>query len=431
MTPYLSSPETLRVGHATRTKVALGMAAAVGWLLTYSTLSSDVTALFALLPATMGLIASIVLIGALRSGFSMHRSALHHHKWTGKRTYSRASFLGAEMVEEGRGKAGLLLRFQNGVVLLSDSRGCSDPEAVQRYLEQHWQVSANAPRPDPVGPVNENLVMEYESVHLIWLGFATIALAGLSALGPMFWVSAVLAFFTGRTFHRIYSCQRITTSHEGLTISRPLQPEIRLRWDKVTSVRYWYSLTHGGMLLSDGTVTVRVYRWIQNYPRFNRLVQDNVAAGAFTPVASLPWTVDLNRRRQSAWLVLLVTAGVSLWLVMQGAWPAALVLMLVPSATFAFTMVSSGRKIVVERDRIRVVEKKSFTETTQEFLRTDLQDMRLGRQLSAGGLWMKFGAKRLEIGNLDSSTPPEEILAALRHEWKTEEAAKPTEFRAA
>lgn len=431
MTPYFSSPEALRVGHAARTKVALGVAALMGWLLTYSTLSSDVAPLFALLPAAMGLIASVVLFVTLRSGFSMHRSALHHHKWSGRRTYSRTSFLGAETIEQGRGKAALLLRFQNGVVLLSDARGCSDPEAVQRYLEQHWQVSPNAPRLDSVGPVNENLVMEYESVHLIWLGFATIALAGLSALGPMFWVSAVLAFFTGRTFHRIYSCQRITTSHEGLAISRPLQPEVRLRWDKVTSVRYWYSLTHGGMLLSDGNVSVRVYRWIQNYPRFNRLVQDSVTESAFAPVPSLPWTVDLNRRRQSNWLVLLITAGISAWLAIQGAWPAAVILMLVPSATFAFTVMSSGRKMVVDRDRIRVVEKKSFTESTQEFLRTELHDMRLGRQLSAGGLWLKFGARRLEIGNLDSSTPPEEILAALRREWKVEGAAKPTEFRAA
>lgn len=431
MTPYLSSPETLRVGHAARTKVALGLTAALGWLLTFSTLTSGAAPLFALMPAMVGAAASLVLFTTLRSGFSMHRSALHHHSWSGRRTYSRASFLGAETVENGRGKTNLLLRFQNGVVLLSEARGCSDVGAVQRFLEQQWQVSANAPRPDPVGPVNENLVMEYESIHLIWLGFATIALAGLSALGPMFWVSAVLAFFTGRTFHRIYSCQRITTSHEGLTISRPLQPEIRMRWDKVTSVRYWYSLTHGGMLLSDGNVTVRVYRWIQNYPRFNRLAQDNVAEAAFTPVPSLPWTISLNRRRQSNWLALLITAGISAWLVMQGAWPAAVILMLVPSATFAFTVMSSGRRIVVEHDRIRLVEKKSFTEITQDFLRTDLQDMRLGRQLSAGGLWLKFGAQRLEIGNLDSSVPPEEILAALRREWKVEGAAKPTEFRAA
>lgn len=431
MTPYQSSPETLRVGHAMRTKVALGIAASVAWLLTFGTFNSDAEPIFALLPATMGLIATAVLIVTLQSSFTMHRSALHHKTWSTRRTYARASFLGAETIEDGRGKLSLLLRFQSGVVLMSEDRGCSDPAAVQRFLEQHWQIMPNAPRLDVAGPVNENLVMEYESVHLIWLGFATIALAGLSALGPMFWVSAVLAFFTGRTFHRIYSCQRITTSHEGLTISRPLQPEIRLRWDKVTSVRYWFSLTHGGMLLSDGNITVRVYRWIQNYPRFNRLVQDNVAGTAFTPTPSLPWTISLNRRRQSNWAVLLITGGISLWLVLQGAWPAGLILMAVPCATFAFTVLASGRRIVVERDRIRVVEKKSFVENTQEFLRTDLQDMRLGRQLSAGGLWLKFGGQRLEIGNLDSSVPPEEILAALRREWKIEGAAKPTEFRAA
>jgi hypothetical protein len=60
-----------------------------------------------------------------------------------------------------------------------------------------------------------------------------------------------------------------------------------------------------------------------------------------------------------------------------------------------------------------------------------LLDMRLGRQLSAGGLWLKFGADRLEIGNLDSDCAPEEILAVLRREWKPETAKQPSEFRAA
>jgi hypothetical protein len=431
MTPYLSSPETLRVGYSTRTKLALGVAAAVAWLLTYSALASDAALLFAFVPGTLGLITSALLIGTLRSSYSMHRSALHHTTWTGRRTFPRASFLGAEMVDDSGGKTGLLLRFQTGVLLLSNARGCSDVPAVQRFLEQNWQVSANTPRQDHVGPVNENIVMEYEAVHLVWLGIATIALAGLSSIGPMFWASAVLAFFTGRTFHRIYSCQRISTSHEGLTISRPLQPERKIRWDKITSARYWYSLTHGGLILSDGTNTVRIYRWIQNYPRFNRLVQDNVASASFAAVPSLPWSVSLNRRRQSNWLVLLITAGVSLWLVMQGAWPAGLILMTVPSATFAFTVFASGRKIVIDQEKIRLVEKKSFVETTHDYLRTDLQDMRLGRQLSVGGLWMKFGSERLEIGNLDSSAAPEEIFAALRRAWQGDGAAKPNEFRAA
>jgi hypothetical protein len=425
MTPNLSSQETLRVGHSTRTKLAVAGAALVGWLLTYTTLTGG-AALFALMPGTVGLVASILLIATLRSGYSMHRSALHHITWSGRRTYARTSFLGAETVEDGRGRTGLLLRFQNGVLLLSDARGCSDPELVKQFLEMNWHISAAAPRIDPVGPVNENIVMEYESVHLFWLGLATIGLAGLSALGPMFWASAVLAFFTGRTFHRIYSCQRISTSHEGLTISRPLQPELKIRWDKITGVSYWYSLAHGGMLLSDGTHSIRVYRWIQNYPRFNRLVQDNVPEASFPEAPKLPWSVSLNRRRQGNWLVLLVTAGASAWLVMEGAWPAGLILLAVPSLTFAISAFASGRKLVIDRDKIRVVEKKSFTETTRDYPRTDLLDMRLGRQLSAGGLWMKFGAERLEIGNLDAECAPEEILAVLRREWKPDAVQQPS-----
>lgn len=431
MSPANRPFETLRVGHATRSKVAVAAAAFFGWLLTYSTLTLNVSPLFALIPGALGFISSILLYSTLRSGYSMHRTALHHTIWSGRRTYSRSAFLGAEVLEDGRGESSLLLRFRNGVLMLSAARDCSDPQAVRAFLEQYWQIHPEAPRQDTVGPVVENIVMQYEGLHLVCLAVATLALAGLSALGPMFWVSAVLAFFTGRTFHRLYSCQRITTSFEGLTISRPLQPDLKMRWDKITSVRYWYSLAHGGMLLSDGTNTIRVYRWIENYPRFNRQAQDSIAPASFAPTPELPWTISLNRRRQSNWIVLLLTAGVAAWLVAQGAWPAALILMGIPSITFALTVVASGRRIVIDKEKLRLIEKKIFVETTRDYRRADLQDMRLGRQLSVGGLWLKFGAERLEIGNLDSARPPEKILATLRHCWKAEVTTQPSEFRAA
>ena len=184
MNPYQSTPETLRIGYSTRTKIAVAVAATVGWLLAYSLLTGELP-LYALLPGTLGLISTLFVVVTLRGGYTMHRSALHHTTWSGRRTYSRASFLGAELVDDTRGKPGLLLRFQGGVLLLAESRDCSDPVAVQQYLERHWQVSLDAPRLDHAGPVNENIVMDYESVHLFWLGLGTIGFAALSALGQI------------------------------------------------------------------------------------------------------------------------------------------------------------------------------------------------------------------------------------------------------
>jgi hypothetical protein len=400
--------------------LSVAAAAGVGWLLTYTMLSAGDASLLAVLPATLALVASGLLWITLRSGYTVTAEALRHVTWSGTTVYPRSAFLGAETVEDTRAKPGLLLRFENGILLLSDGRGCSDPEAVKTFLEQTWHVSSIERQRVPAGPVKDNLVFQYESVHLFWLGLLTVLLAAGAALGPMFWASAVVAFFTGRAFHRLHSCRRISTDREGIIVTRPLRPQLRLNWDSIRSVRYWYSLAHGGMVISDGTNTIRIYRWLQNYPQFNRLVQDNAPVASFPTPAPLPWTISLNRRRQSSWLVLLVTAGISLWLAAEGAWPAAVILLAVPSATFLFTVLASGRKIEIGHDRLRLIEKKGFREHTQDYLRADLKDMRLGRQLSAGGLWLRFGDERLEIGNLDSERAPEEILATLRREWRAD-----------
>jgi len=425
--------ETLRVGYSTGSKLVVAFAACFCWLLTYSTFAAGSTPIIVVLPLAFALFVSGLLFVTFRSGYTANGLILRRTTWRGHTTYLRPDFLGSEAVADKRGKPGILLRFKTGVLLLSETQGCSDPKAIQTFLETVWNLSATDYRREPAGPVQINLVLEYENTHLVVLGFATILLSLVASLGPMFWATAILAFFTGRTFHRIYSCQRITTDHEGITISRPFQPKLKIGWHKIASVSYWYSLVHGGMLISDGTNSIRVYRWVQNYPRFNRLLQDQVAAASFPAPEELPWSISLNRRNQSSWLVLLVIAGISLWLVTQGAWPAALILFAVPVLTLAFTMLASGRKMEIDKEEIRVTEKKFFSETTRSYRKTDLEDMRLGRQLSAGGLWLRFKHERLEIGNLDSACAPEEILAVLRREWQWDavNAKTSSDFRAA
>ena len=421
MTPQIPPPSALRVGYSASTKASITAAACLAWLFTWSILAMD-AAPVVVLPAALAVISTILMYVAFRSGFMIDESGLTHSTWRGRSLFPRSEFVSAESMADGPDKTGLLLRFQSGFVLLSASKGCANPASVRDYLERYWGVGAGSRR-EPAGPVDQAVELEYEPLHPALLAFATVALAFISSMGPMFWAAAIVAFFTGRAFYTISTCRRITADANGLTVSRPFQSDLTMPWSTITSVRYWHSLAHGGIVLSDGTRTLRIYRWIRNYPRFNRAVQDHVPATSFAGQRTLPWTISLNRKRKSSLLVLLITAGVSLWLADQGAWGAGALLFLVPAVTFIFTVIASDRHIEIGPERIRLVEKKSFRRIEHDYSRTDLEDMRLGRQLTAGGLWLNFGAERLEIANLDSESAPEEILAVLRREWQTSSPA--------
>ncbi|MEO5924040.1 MAG: hypothetical protein ABIR70_09455 [Bryobacteraceae bacterium] len=431
MSTQIPSTETLRIGYPLRTKAVVGTAACLGWLLTYSILGGDASFL-AGIPAAIAAISSYLFVVTFRSGFLVDDSKLVQTTWQGRKEYRRSEFLSAESVPERRGAAATLLRFESGVAVLSEARGCSNPEAIRTFIQGNWKVPAVSQVRPSVGPVDQTIELQYEPLHLALLAFATIAFATMSSFGPMLWVAAVLAFFCGRTLYFVSSSRHISAGPEGITITRPFQPKLTVAWDQITSVRYWHSLVHGGMILSDGQRTIRVYRWIQNYPRFNRLVQDLVSPSSLPAARSLPWKISLNRRRQSSLLVLFVTAGVSLWLVEQDAWPAASLFFGIPALTFLFTVLSSDRRLEITGEPIRLFEKKSFRQTTHDYNRAELEDMRLGRQLSAGGLWLNFGQERLEIANVDSECAPEEVLAVLRREWQAKSpATAPKEFRVA
>ncbi len=181
MTPQIPLPGALRVGYSGRTKASLAAAAFLGWLFTWSLLSADAS-LVALLPATLATASTLLLAVALRSGFTIDGSALHHTTWRGRTEYPRSEFLAAESIDEGRGKSGLLLRFRARVVLLSGSKGCSDPMAIRDYLERNWGASGNARR-DPAGPIEQRIELEYEPLQPALLALATLAFAAISSIG--------------------------------------------------------------------------------------------------------------------------------------------------------------------------------------------------------------------------------------------------------
>ncbi len=265
MTPQIPPPSALRVGYSVSTKASITAATCLAWLFTWSILAMD-AAPVVVLPAALALLSTMLLFVAFRSGFTIDGSGLTHTTWRGRGVFPRTEFVSAESMADGRDKEGLLLRFQSGVVLLSASKGCANPSIVRDYLEQHWGIAGGGSRRAPAGPVDQALELEYEPLHPALLAFATVALALISSLGPMFWAAAIVAFYTGRAFYTVSTCRRISTSADGLTISRPLQGDLHIAWSAITSVRYWHSLAHGGIILSDGTRSFRVYRWIEIIP---------------------------------------------------------------------------------------------------------------------------------------------------------------------
>ena len=104
----------------------------------------------------------------------------------------------------------------------------------------------------------------------------------------------------------------------------------------------------------------------------------------------------------------------------QDAWALAFILTGVPLAAHLYNCAANSCRIEIGRDTLRVIERRSFADSTRTYRREDLIDARLRRQLSVGGLWLRFKTERVEIANLDSSRAPEEILRVLRQEWNSE-----------
>ena len=179
-------PATLNVGYSTRTKLAVTGIAALGWVLML-TLSGDDLANVSVIPYVAALLASVFLLSTVRSGFVIDAGALHHTTWRGTKSYAANDFLSANAVTDKNGKAGVVLPFRTGIVMLTASRGCSDPNAIARYIASEWTAEDPA-YAQPLGPVNEDLVLQYETIHIALLTVATVVLAALAVAGPMFWV---------------------------------------------------------------------------------------------------------------------------------------------------------------------------------------------------------------------------------------------------
>lgn len=347
----------------------------------------------------------------------------------GVKRFGREAFLAYERIANEPGeKADLLLRFKNGVVFLGASHVDKTAQEIIDHLRSLWQVDPADYQAPALGAVDPSQSFDYESLHvgaLIGVG----VLSFLTAVKfPVFGMVALVGAFCFRAVWRALG--ELETDDEGLTFVHRFAAPVKMKWSEVESVAFWSSFAQGGMKLQGAGKTIRVYRWIGRYPMLNRLLHDRVKDSAFAPVLQLPMRVDLNRRRRLGvllpYFLLVGNAALMLWegnMIVFGA------VTILPTLVAAAMIWGSSRELEIDKDEVRDVWRYLSFRKVNHFRRDQLTEARLGRQLTVGGLWIKFGDTRLEIANSDTSLAPEQILSCLRREWAWDQQQPERESR--
>ena len=374
------------------------------------------------LPMLAGLAAAAFpAVYAWRSSCVIDASGITRRSLWGTRRFRREDFLGHERIAPEPGQApDLLLRFKTGVVFLGVGHVNLGASEIVGFLQSGWQVSTAAYEPPPLGAVDPVQSFEYETLHAAVL-FAIGVVCFLGALRfPVFGLVAIVSAFCFRATWRAMG--RLETDENGVTYTHRFHSEVKLAWSEIESVAYWNSFAQGGARIrgKEGQ-TIRVYRWIGGYPMLNRLMHDRLASTVFWPALQLPMKVDLNRRRRLGvlcpYLLLMANAII---LLLAGNMVTFAMVSVIPTFVAAALIFGSSRSLEITQDGVRDVWRYMWFQKVNLFPRGELLEARLGRQLSVGGLWMKFGDTRLEISNSDASLPPEQILTCLREQWAWE-----------
>jgi hypothetical protein len=408
----------LKLGYPNQAKVLLCLPLAACLFAVWGTLSGVELGWWDA-PVIMGaLISCLPAAFGFRTGCRIDSGGITRRSLWGKRRFAREDFLGHERIAAEPGQApDLLLRFKSGVVFLGASHVDRTAQEVIDFLSAQWQVSAADYQAPELGAVDPCRSFEYETIHVAVL-LSVGVLSGLVALRiPVFGMLAVVAAFCFRAAWRALG--RLETDEHGLTFSHRFLPAVRLTWNEIESAAYWNSFAQGGVRIrSHKGQTVRIYRWIAGYPLLNRLMHDRLGGKAFWPTLQLPMRVDLNRRRRlgvlAPYVLLMGNALVLLW---QGNVVTFAVVSAIPTFVAVALIWGSSRALEFDKDGVRDIWRYMWFEKVSSFRRADLMEARLGRQLTVGGLWMRFGDTRLEIANSDASLPPEQILTCLREQW--------------
>jgi hypothetical protein len=410
----------LRMGYPARAKLLLSLplvASAVAVLHTLAGGGLDSSGWG--LPILLGaVIASLPAVYTLRTGCEIDGSGITRQSLLGKRRFRRDEFLGHERIAAEPGDApDLLLRFKQGVIFLRAGHVDRTAQEVIDFLRAEWQVSAADYQPPSLGAVDPVQVFEYETLHISVLSTIGVVTMLIALQVHVFGLIALVGAFCIRAAWRALGS--LETDANGLTYTHRFHKPVKLAWSEIESVAYWSSFAQGGVRLRDRSGRkVRVYRWIAGYPMLDRLMHDRLDRKVFWPSLQLPLLVDLNRRRRlgvvAPYILLMANVLELLW---QGNLTTFAFVSAVPTFVAAALIWGSSRSLEFGKDGVRDIWRYMWFTKVNTYPRSELQEVRLGRQLTVGGLWMRFGDTRLEITNADASVPPEQILMCLREQW--------------
>ena len=364
------------------------------------------------------MLSSFPAIYGFRSSCEIDSDGITRRSLWGEKRFRREEFLGHERIAAEPGASpDLLIRFKQGVVFLGSGQIDRSAQDVVDFLRVQWQVTAADYEPPVLGAVDPGQCFEYENLHISVL-LAAGVISGLIAVQfPVFTLLGLVTIFAFSAAWRAMG--RLETSETGLTYSHRYLAPVTVAWSEIEAISYWDSFLQGGVrILGKDGKRISVYRWIDRYPMLDRLMHDRMSNKAFWPTLNLPMRVDLNRRRRfgvlAPYFLLMVNALALLW---QGNLTSFTIVLAVPTAVAAVLIWGSSRVVELDKHEARDIWRYMWFKKVSVFRRADLLDARLGRQITVGGLWMRFGDTRLEITNGDASLPPEQILTCLREQW--------------
>ena len=413
----------MKIGYPIAVRITLGAASVLSSLCAFALLMSMTSPVAASLACAIAGLTVFAFWRCLQPIIEIDANGLTKTFMTGKRFFPRNELLSCdEVVTNPDVPRDVILRFKSGVVSLSAAREQRKPTEVLEYLRRNWNLKLVDLRGPALGRVNSKLDLEYEAIHRFAVAAAATLLAVFGLVSSLLWGCLILSMFCFRTLYFCFC--RVAADEEGITFHRPFRAPLKANWADIQSVRYWHSaFTQGGIVLSTKSSKVRIYRWIGSYPMLNRLLRDQLGAEAWPGMAKLPLSVHLNGGRKALIPVLAVVAGAVLTLVPAGVAGDLLggtlivPLLLLPLIMIGGVMLSSGRKLEITSDSLTDVYWTLGRRKATVYPRSELVDMRLARQLTVGGLWLRFGYQRLEVTNMDAGMAPEDILATLQRQW--------------
>lgn len=373
------------------------------------------------LPMVFLLLCLIVATVAVWNSFEVTVDAVTKKTAFGSRVFRREDFLAHELLSERPGKKpSLMLRFRTGVLHLDAEQLAINPQVVLDFIREQWQTRGTAiDRPGPLGEVDCEQIFRYESLHVSLALIAGVCLLAVSIRVPLVWVGALLSAFCFRIVWRAMG--RVETNSNGIIYVHQFRKPVRIDWNQIESVHYWNSFCQGGVRIRGNGQSVSIYRWIEGYPKFNRLLHDQVSGERFQPALNLPVRMNLDQwKRTGTFYSIGLVAANALPFLFEGNYWVFAGFVAIPALAGLTVMLVSRRVLEIDREEIRDVSIILGVKRVNRFKRADILDARLGRQISAGGLWLKFKQCRLEIRNLQAGLAPEQLLACLRREWAWE-----------